>query len=41
MKVVLDPFMGSGITDIASIMSHRFYLGYEINENTLGFLRRE
>ena len=29
--VVLDPFIGSGTTAIASIQSHRHYLGYEIN----------
>lgn len=30
--VVLDPFMGSGQTAIASIMSGRFYIGYEKEE---------
>lgn len=31
-NVVLDPFMGSGTTAIASIQSHHHYLGYEISE---------
>jgi len=30
--VVLDPFMGSGQTAIASIKTGRYYVGYEINE---------
>ena len=30
--VVLDPFMGSGTTAIASIRSGRFYIGYDISE---------
>ena len=29
--IVLDPFMGSGTTAIASINSERFYIGYEID----------
>jgi len=31
-EVVLDPFMGSGQTAIAALMTNRFYVGYEINE---------
>lgn len=31
-EVVLDPFVGSGTTAIAAIMSNRFYVGYEIDE---------
>ncbi len=31
--IVLDPFMGSGTTAIASIDSKRNYIGYEINED--------
>jgi DNA modification methylase len=30
--VVLDPFMGSGSTALASIKANRFYIGYEINQ---------
>ncbi len=29
--IVLDPFMGSGQTAIASLMCDRYYIGYEIN----------
>jgi site-specific DNA-methyltransferase (adenine-specific) len=29
--IVLDPFMGSGTTAIASLMTHLHYVGYEIN----------
>ncbi|MFA4902521.1 MAG: site-specific DNA-methyltransferase [Desulfobaccales bacterium] len=31
-EVVLDPFMGSGQTAIASIQSNRQYVGYEVHE---------
>ncbi len=31
--IVLDPFMGSGQTAIAAIMSGRHYIGYEIEKN--------
>ncbi len=31
--VVLDPFMGSGQTAIASLMVGRYFVGYEINPN--------
>lgn len=31
--IVLDPFMGSGTTAIASIKSKRVFVGYEINED--------
>jgi len=30
--VVLDPFMGSGTTAVATLKAHRNYVGYEINE---------
>ena len=30
--IVLDPFMGSGTTAIASIKNNRNFVGYEINE---------
>jgi len=30
--IILDPFMGSGTTAIASIHSKRHYIGYDINE---------
>ncbi len=30
--MVLDPFMGSGQTAIASLKSNRHYVGYEIDE---------
>lgn len=33
--VVLDPFMGSGTTAIASINSGRIYVGYEIDSEYL------
>jgi len=32
-EVVLDPFMGSGTTAIASVMTNRYYVGYEINKD--------
>ena len=31
-EIVLDPFMGSGTTAVASILSNRQYLGYETNQ---------
>ncbi|MBE3073898.1 MAG: site-specific DNA-methyltransferase [Actinobacteria bacterium] len=31
-EIVLDPFMGSGQTAIASLKSNRHYIGYEIDE---------
>jgi DNA modification methylase len=31
-EIVLDPFMGSGQTAIASVKTHRHYVGYDINE---------
>ncbi|MDW8109306.1 MAG: DNA methyltransferase [Candidatus Kryptonium sp.] len=31
-EIVLDPFMRSGTTAIAAIMTHRFYVSYEIDE---------
>jgi DNA modification methylase len=30
-EIVLDPFMGSGQTALAAILTGRFYMGYEIN----------
>jgi len=30
--VVLDPFMGSGSTAIAAVMTGRHYVGYEVSE---------
>lgn len=30
--IILDPFMGSGTTGLASIKSDRYFIGYEINE---------
>ncbi len=30
--VILDPFMGSGTTALAALMTNRYYIGYEINE---------
>jgi len=35
-EIVLDPFMGSGTTAIAAIMSNRHFIGYEINEKYVG-----
>jgi len=32
-EIILDPFMGSGQTAIASIKSKRRYIGYDIDEN--------
>jgi DNA modification methylase len=31
--IVLDPFMGSGQTAIASLKTNRYYVGYEINKD--------
>ena len=31
--VVLDPFMGSGTTAVASIQSDRYFVGYENNKD--------
>lgn len=39
-EVILDPFMGSGQTAIASIKSNRHYVGYEINENYVELSKR-
>ncbi|MEJ5339160.1 MAG: site-specific DNA-methyltransferase [Aquificaceae bacterium] len=38
--VVLDPFMGSGQTAIASLMCERFYVGYEINPDYVELAKR-
>jgi DNA modification methylase len=32
-EVVLDPFIGSGQTAIATIKTRRHYVGYDINED--------
>jgi len=32
-EVVLDPFMGSGTTAVASLKTGRFFIGYEINSD--------
>ncbi|AMW33244.2 site-specific DNA-methyltransferase [Fervidobacterium islandicum] len=39
-EVVLDPFMGSGQTAIAALMTGRNYVGYEINEEYLNLANR-
>jgi len=31
-EVILDPFIGSGQTAIASVKTKRHYIGYDINE---------
>ncbi len=31
-EVVLDPFMGSGTTALASLQTNRYFIGYEINQ---------
>ena len=31
-EIVLDPFMGSGTTAVASVLSNRQYLGYETSQ---------
>ena len=31
-EIILDPFMGSGTTAVASVLSNRQYLGYETNQ---------
>ncbi|HCI54894.1 MAG TPA: SAM-dependent methyltransferase, partial [Bacteroidales bacterium] len=38
--IVLDPFMGSGQTAIASIKSQRHYIGYDINEKYVKLAER-
>ncbi len=30
--VILDPFMGSGTTAVASIMEKRHFIGFELNK---------
>jgi site-specific DNA-methyltransferase (adenine-specific) len=37
--VVLDPFMGSGQTALASLKAGRRYVGYELNEEYLALAR--
>lgn len=39
-EVVLDPFMGSGTTAIASLQTGRSYVGYEINEEYVKLAER-
>lgn len=39
-EIILDPFMGSGQTAIASIKTNRHYVGYEINENYVELSKR-
>lgn len=38
--VVLDPFMGSGQTAIASIQTNRHYVGYEINKDYVALAKK-
>ncbi len=38
--IVLDPFMGSGTTALASLMSKRYYVGYEINEDYINLANK-
>lgn len=38
--IILDPFMGSGTTAIASLMSKRYYVGYEINEDYINLANK-
>jgi len=30
--VILDPFMGSGTTAVAAVISNRKYIGFDINQ---------
>ena len=39
-EIVLDPFMGSGQTAIASVKSQRHYIGYDINEEYVKLAER-
>jgi len=39
-EVVLDPFIGSGQTAIASIKTKRHYVGYDINEDYVKLAER-
>lgn len=39
-EVVLDPFMGSGQTAIASIKANRYYVGYDIDEEYVKLAKR-
>ena len=38
--VILDPFMGSGTTAIASLMENRHYVGYELNNDFIQMAKR-
>lgn len=38
--IVLDPFLGSGTTAIASILEHRKYIGFEISERYFGMAKK-
>lgn len=39
-EIVLDPFMGSGQTAIACLMTSRKFVGYEINQNYVSLAER-
>jgi len=39
-EIVLDPFMGSGQTAIASLMLNRYFVGYEINPRYISLAQR-
>lgn len=39
-EIVLDPFMGSGQTAIATQKSNRHFVGYEIDENYVALANR-
>ncbi len=40
-ETVLDPFLGSGTTSLAAIMTHRSSVGYEINEAFLPIIQEK
>ncbi len=39
-EIVLDPFMGSGQTAIACLMTNRKFVGYEINPDYISIAER-
>ena len=39
-EVVLDPFMGSGTTAVAAVMSNRKWVGYEISKDYIGIVHQ-
>jgi DNA modification methylase len=39
-EIVLDPFMGSGQTAIASLKSSRHFVGYETEQNYVDLAKR-